>query len=107
MSPTITMPGSSGAVAFSGARMAVPITMDPKDTTELHHRADIEGRHTSVAKNQLTRICQGFWALGLSAPFALIASSTIAMSAFEVSDHFVIPETMYLLALCGHSNHVV
>ena len=42
-SPTITMPSPSGAAAFSGARLAVPITMDLRDTTDRHHRADIEG----------------------------------------------------------------
>jgi hypothetical protein len=41
-SPTITMPSPSGAVAFSGARLAVPITMDLRDITDRHHSADTE-----------------------------------------------------------------
>jgi hypothetical protein len=30
-------------VAISGARLAVPITMDLRDTTGRHHHADFEG----------------------------------------------------------------
>jgi hypothetical protein len=36
------LPSPSGAAAFSDARLAVPITMDLGDTTDRHHRADIE-----------------------------------------------------------------
>jgi hypothetical protein len=36
------MPSPSGAVAFSGARLAVPITMDLRDITDRHHSADTE-----------------------------------------------------------------